>query len=464
MIAAGAAAGCYDPTEPLPGSPAMSHTVDRLYDILIEDDRDGRVCADIPPQACTDVPGNFLVQLLAAVATKLGDSLSSPRLVLTWLLASLSAPVALVGLLVPVRQAGSLLPQIAIGGVLRQRPVRKGFWIAGSVVQGLAIAAIGGVALSLDGAAAGWAVLGLLALFSVARGVCSVTSKDLLGKTVPKTRRGRLSGLAATAAGLLTVGLGVWFAAIDRGELSRGFYAVLLAAAGGLWLLAAALMSRLREAPGATDGAGNALAAALASFRYLRDDAAFRRFVIARGLLAGTVLSMPFYVLLARQATDGRTATLGFFLVAGSVATGVSAAPWGWLADRSSRLTLVVAGTAAGLLGVVTFVVAGLALGPAPALWLYGALYLLLGVAHTGIRLGRKTYVVDLADGDRRAAYVALSNTLIGVLLLAGGGVGLLGAAVSERAVVLLFGVLGVAGGLLALGMPEVETGDGGGR
>jgi hypothetical protein len=40
---------------------------------------------------------------------------------------------------------------------------------------------------------------------------------------------------------------------------------------------------------------------------------------------------------------------------------------------------------------------------------------------HGGVRLGRKIYLVDMASGDNRAAYVAVSNTLIGVLMLAGG-------------------------------------------
>ena len=40
---------------------------------------------------------------------------------------------------------------------------------------------------------------------------------------------------------------------------------------------------------------------------------------------------------------------------------------------------------------------------------------------HQGVRLGRTTHVVDMADEDSRAAYTALSNTIIGVVLLAGG-------------------------------------------
>ena len=84
----------------------------------------------------------------------------------------------------------------------------------------------------------------------------------------------------------------------------------------------------------------------------------------------------------------------------------------------------------------------------------------LIGLAHTGIRIGRKTYLVDMAPADRRASYVAVSNTLIGVVLLAFGAVGLLAPLLGARGVVLLVSALGLAGGLLAWTMrgPPVLT------
>ena len=47
---------------------------------------------------------------------------------------------------------------------------------------------------ALDGVMAGWAIVGLLVVFSLARGLCSVSAKDVLGKTVSKSRRGILMG------------------------------------------------------------------------------------------------------------------------------------------------------------------------------------------------------------------------------------------------------------------------------
>ncbi|MFH1754428.1 MAG: MFS transporter [Candidatus Latescibacterota bacterium] len=438
-----------------------------LYDILFAENQDSRICTDIPSKACTNIPGNFFTQLAAQLTSKLGDALSSPQLVLVWLMAGLGISPAVIGLLVPLREAGSLLPQLMIGSTIRRFPIRKWFWVAGSVLQGIAILAIVIVVLVSRSAAAAWPIVGLVAIFSFARGACSVTGKDLIGKTVPRTRRGRLSGLAASIAGAMTAAFAIVLVALGPDSLPIHDLIAFLIVAGCLWLLAAWIMSRLKEIPGATSGGNNALREALHSFRLLKIDKTFRRFVISRGLLASTVLSMPFYVLLAREATGDRTAMFGFFLVASSLATTISGFAWGKLADRSSRITLIIAGGFAALVGFITYGlgVAGLLGGGHSASsaqgtvagWIYAVLFFLLALAHTGIRIGRKTYLIDIAPAEERASYIALSNTVIGVILLVSGSFGIIGALFSPREVILVFAALGLAGSLVALTLEEAE-------
>ena len=69
-------------------------------------------------------------------------------------------------------------------------PLRKSVWVWGSLVEGLALALMIPAVLYFPPALAGWAVLLLLAIFSLARGFCSIAAKDVLGKTIPKSRRG----------------------------------------------------------------------------------------------------------------------------------------------------------------------------------------------------------------------------------------------------------------------------------
>jgi len=84
----------------------------------------------------------------------------------------------------PSREAVALLPQRFTGGFLRSLPQRKWAWAAGSLLQGLSAAGIAIATMTLGGFALGLAVVMLLTILAVARSICSVSYKDVLGKTV----------------------------------------------------------------------------------------------------------------------------------------------------------------------------------------------------------------------------------------------------------------------------------------
>lgn len=444
--------------EAAPSPPAADSrgTLDRLYGLVADED-DVRACRDIPESACREVPGNFFRLLAAAVCTQTGDALVSAKTVLAWLMVTLGAPVAMVAWLVPIRESLSMLPQLAIAGLIRRRPKRKPVWILGALIQAVAVAGMGLVALTLRGAAGGWAVLGCLVVFSLARGLCSVSSKDVLGKTVPKGRRGRLGGLASTAAGLVTIGLGAGALAGLRDVTSAAWFALPLLLAGGLWLVAASFYSGVREEPGETEGGASALKQARRSLSLLKTDVPFRRFVVTRALVLCSALSAPFYIVLARDAGNAGANMLGAFVLAGGLASALSASVWGWFADASSRRVLQWAACLAALLGIAVFLLEWLELPPSRWTWTYPAAFFVLNVAHSGVRVGRKTYLVDLAGGNKRTDYVAVSNTVIGLVLLATGSIGVLAGVLSTAGIILVLSVVGLAGVALAGVLPEAQ-------
>ncbi len=429
--------------------------LDRLYQQLVNEE-DARVCRDISDSACRVVPGNFLLQIATQFFTKLGDAIANPKTVLAWLLAALSAPAVFTAFLVPIRESGSLIPQLVIASYVRRMPVRKWVFVVGSVLQALAVFLMAVVAATLTGAAAGFGLLAALVVFSLSRGLCSVASKDVLGKTVPKTRRGRVSGWSETLAGLVTIGFGSFLLfGGDGSDTAIGTWVLLLTIAGGLWLVGASTYAAIREEPGATEGGGNALTEALKRLALLREDAPFRRFVIARSLLLCSALSAPFFILLAHQNTEGALLVLGLFVIADGVASLISAPFWGRFADRSSRWVMVIAGAAAALVGLALVAIVQLGGEIAGATWLYPLFFFLLAIAHAGVRMGRKTYVVDLAGGNKRTDYVAVSNTVIGVVLLIAGSVGALANVISVSGVIVVLATMGLAGAWLSSRLPE---------
>lgn len=389
---------------------------------------------------------NGLRHMAALSMTKIADGLIDPKLVLSWLAGSLGVPAAITGLFVPIREAGALLPQILMAGRVEAMAHRKWAWVAGSVGQGVAAACIALAALLLQGWAAGTAIAAALALLAVSRALCSVSYKDILGKTVEKRRRGAVTGVAGSAASLAVLGFAAVLIFGPGQETAPVVIAVALAA--GLWLAAAALFSTLEERASEAAGAGKPF-----DLTPLREDAQFRRFIAARGALTVTALAPPYFVLLG--GGQGALRGLGALLVASAAASFVSSYLWGRLADRSSRWVLALSGfVAAGFMALaVGLDLAGLSGG----LWVVPMVLFGLMVAYHGVRQGRSTYLVDMAPEDSRASYSALASTLIGALLLL---VGLLGGALAALGPVVAlagFAALSALGGVLALGLAEVE-------
>lgn len=436
---------------------ALKTDMDQLYDKLVEEE-DTRVCKDIPDSACSNVPANFFRQVAAIVLTGLGDTLTNPKTTLAWLLGIVGAPAAMVAWLVPIRDSGSMLPQLFIATYIRAQARRKPLWVVGSLVQAIALLAMGAAAWLTEGLLAGLLILGCLTLFSLARSVCSVAIKDIVGKTIPKTRRGRMHGMATTVSGLLALAFGSYMMLRPPADGDVLFYALLLVGSAMLWVGAAILYHQVEETPGATEGGGSAIREAISRMGLLRDDAPFRRFVITRALLLCSALSAPYYVVLG-QEVEASLSMLGAFLVANGLANSLSAMFWGRMADLSSRQVLTRAGLLASLLAPI---VVGLhwwnVLPENLHMWLFPVAFFVLGIAHSGVRVGRKTYVLDMAGGNKRTDYVAVSNSIIGLLLLSAGFLGLLTALIGPGGMLLLLSGLGFCGALLSLRLQEVQS------
>ncbi len=430
---------------------------EKVYEFLVEDE-DARVCKDIPESACNEQPRAFTAQLTAQTLTKIGDALTSSRLVLAWMLSAIGSPAIYIAMLVPLRESLSLLPQLFIAQFIREHAIRKWFWVGGSIGQALALLAMVPAILLLPGPVAAPVIVALLAVFSLSRGVCSVAAKDVLGKTVSKSRRGRLTGLAASAAGFVSIGVAVviWLAPAGNGDTDTGLFAIILLAAALLWLLAALVYAAIPEVPGATEGGGNAITEALKSLSLLRSDRQLRDFVLARMLLVATAFAIPYIVVMIQQSGSGAVTGLAALLLAEGAAGLLSGPFWGRWSDRASQHVMAAAAALSGL-----FIAASLVIDIWLPAWM-GALtgaVLVFGaaVAHQGARVGRKTYLVDMAGAENRAQYTAVSNTVMGLFLLSGGALGILDAAMGTRSVLLLLLVIAAAATLRCARLPSVD-------
>jgi hypothetical protein len=430
----------------------MTSLTSRLYSTLVDAEED-HGCRELPESSCREVPGNAAKLVAGFTLQRLGDQIADPKTVLAWMLTSTGAPDFAIAMLVPIRESGSLLPQAGLLPLIRRFPYRKRSFGLGAVLQGGAVVGIGIGGALLMGAAAGLVILGFLALFALARAVSSLSSQDLIGKTIPRGNRGTVHGIAASAAGLAAIAAGVGIAIGAEGG-DPVVLALLVGGSATLWLGAGGTLLTVDEQPSEGEALDRppSVVEAVALFR---EDAPFRTFVVARSLMMSTALVSPLIVSLSAQVSEAGASGVGPFVIATGVAALIASPIWGRLADQSSRLVMAVASASSGLIALGF--IAGRAAGLDSTAWLGPATYLLLAIVHAGARMGRKTYVVDLGHGDRRTRYVAVSNSIIGVALLVAGGVVAVLSQIGPVWALSALATAGPGGGLASLRMREIH-------
>lgn len=393
----------------------------------------------------------YRIHLASLTLTKTADGLIDPKLVLAWLLNAIGAPGYLVGMLVPVRESGSLLPQLLLARMIQKNRIRKYFWAAGAGLQGVAALGMAVAAVTLSGAAAGWAILGLLAVLAVARSACSASYKDVLSRTVKKGERGKVSGSAGTLAAMAVLAFAVL---LTTGLLPRDPFVISLAItlAGCLWLLGAAVFTQLDEP--ADDRASKADVSLSGLFDPLQEDRQFRNYIATRALLISTALAPPFLVMLGGREVG--LGNLGLLVLASSVASIVSSYLWGALSDWSSRKTFMLAGAASGLTLAAAGATGFLEAVDQTGMTIAGFVFI-SQIAYQGARAGRKTHLTDMDTDGRKSVYTALSNTLIGTFLVLGGLFGALADLAGPESVLAILAIFSLASIFSAYRLSEVQ-------
>lgn len=382
----------------------------------------------------------------------IGDQIVAPKTTLPWLFSAAGVPAVLTSFLVPIRESGSMLPQAFLSPWVTSQRSRKRVWLIGSWGQFLAATLIAVSALLLDGAALGAAVLALLAVHAVFRSICSLAGKDVQGRTISKGRRGEITGRATELAGAFTLAVGLILSFVPN-DLPRWALAALLFGGALTWALAAVVFRRIDEPeaePAAKDGQSLAEMWAL-----VKGDTDLQRFLLVRSLMLVTALSTPFIVVLAGDQGADLTG-LGAFVIASGGASLVGGRISGLWSDRSSKRTMAWAAGIASTV-IVALVLSARAFGPGVNAWVMPLGFFLVNLAHTAVRVSRKTYLVDMAAGDKRTMITGASNTVMGVVLLVVGAISSAVALLGPQAALLFLAVVGYAGVFGASNLKEVS-------
>lgn len=439
-------------------------TAEKLYSVLMK--RNFEAEQAMPEKARRNLVPNGLRIILANALQSSGDQTVNASTVLPWVFAAVGAPAALTGMLVPIRESGSMLPQAFLTPLILRVRYRKRVFVAGALIQSISVAGMAATAALAEGLAAGLLIILALMVFSFGRSLCSISSKDVQGRTIPKGERGQINGLATTAAGLVAITLGLVIRIFGGEDLSAMQLAALLALGAVLWSAVAAVYITIKEpadelpADSSTNGVTVSDSGFAQIIKLMRDDVPFRQFVFVRSLLLVSSLSPPFIVTLSIQSGASALTGLGSFVIAAGLAALLGGRIFGRLADKSSRnLMSIGAGIASAIVISVVLIVSAPGF-TGEGFWggmMFVIVYFLLTMMHTGVRVGRKTYIVDMAEGDLRTTYVSVSNTLMGLILLLVGGISSLLAIIHISWALLFLAGMGLLGVFAGKRLPDVS-------
>lgn len=383
----------------------------------------------------------------------IGDQIVAPKTVLPWLFSAAGVPAVFTSLLVPIREAGSMLPQAALSPWVTSQRSRKRVWLIGSWGQAIAAALIALGALLFDAWLLGLLTLVLLAVFAVFRSLCSIAGKDVQGRTIAKGHRGQITGRATALAGAFTLAIGAALMLLPE-ELPRWTLGALLAAGALTWVAAALVFAGIQEPeaepqPDATERGFRD------TVQLVRTDRQLQRFLLVRSLMLVTALSTPFIITLASER-HAQLSGLGAFIIASGGASLLGGRISGRWSDRSSKSTMAwAAGTASTVLVLLVF---SARLAPESInAWVMPLGFFIVNLAHTAVRVSRKTYLVDMAEGDRRTLITGVANTVMGVVLLLVGGLSSLISLFGTQATLLFLAVIGYAGVVGAATLDDVS-------
>lgn len=403
---------------------------------------------------------NTIICVLDGSSFNLGSAFIEANTVLPTFVSTLTNSPVLVGMVSAIRSLGYLLPQMFVAAHIERLPERKPFMMKAGVAMRLAAAlfVLSAFAARSNPALALASFFVFLTVLSFGDGFGSLPWMDIVARTIPSDRRGRLFGTMQFLGGSSAFLAGFVIQRILKEYPWPQNYAYLFALGAFFLSLSLFFVGFLYEPRSQTTSASGSIRDLLKMLpELLRQDRVLRGVLLVRVLVGSIYLSAPFYTVFALNKLGFSTSTTGLFVSAQMLGSVVAGPVWGIVGDRKGphhvvRWVTVLYGLT-GALALLSGLVAPI--GQEMALVIYLALYAVLGAAYGGTWLGFSNYVLDIAPDERRATYVGLLNTLPAPLTFLPAVGGLVASAMSYGWVFALEATIEALAAALAFRLPN---------
>ena len=261
---------------------------------------------------------NFVLCVLNGALFEVAKGLIDPALVLsTWFVGRLTESNLLIGLVAPLGVAGWALPQVFFSARIQRMQRKMPVYTTSAVIRvivwtllAVMVWLINAPALLLP------AFFIIYAIAQLAAGPAGLTFFDVVAKTIPARRRGRLFAMRLFIGGVMGLGSS-WVVIQVLGHPALPFprdIALLVALYSVLLIPSFATFMAVREPPTAVTKEAVALKEQLRrGGRLLRENRIYQRYLAVRVMLALTGIALPFYSVYAKNVLGAEAAMAGIY-------------------------------------------------------------------------------------------------------------------------------------------------------
>jgi len=359
---------------------------------------------------------NFIIGLLHGMFYSGGVAFGSATTVLPVFLTNFTTSKVLIGLFSSVvgeiGSIGNILPQLFVASriehKIHKRPLLRFAITIRALCWGL-VALITYLFAENNPPIALWGIFSLLFLFTFMGGVAAVPFMDIWSRTIPVNLRGRFFGYRQLLGGFLAIlsGLVVKFVLNGSGITFPNNYAL-------LFLLAFILITISYLALGSVKEPFTEVHKEQLPFYdflrkaagILKEDANYRKFLFIQILSGAIALSLPFFVLYAKDVLKIEIGMIGIFLSAQMLGLALSNIIWGHLSDYLGSKKVIQFSILFGFLALLFVLIL-----PRHFPGLFVILFVLLGVFISGRIIGKNSFLLDTAPAKDMPRYVSLEGT-----------------------------------------------------
>jgi len=368
---------------------------------------------------------NFAVLMGQGVLINARYQVVSANLVLPFLYVAIGAPVFFAGLILPIAQVSNFISQLMVAPLLKERSLRKWYIALALILMATALAVMALAARNRMSEGLAAMFLLIAAALGISRGLSSLAFQDLVGRMLPRQRRGPLLFAQSALAGLFAIVIALLSQVFITQPDSLSAHLELVWAGIALIALALIAVLCLRETPvaaAAADGPrrpmervahGGGWRAFSGQLTEALSTAWFRRFLVVRVLFISVELAMPFYAMHAAALHADKHLSLSSFVIASSVGLIAGGVVWKRVGRASIPAVMVMASLAGCMAGALAIV---MELTPdARSVVLHSGVFFLSAVAAQGARIGRRLYLVNATTDAERPRFIAVGNAICGV-------------------------------------------------